>query len=365
MSKTRKILSLLIAVVMVFGVFSVCAFAAGNIKNDSDDTHTQTWALSEPVKNNDGSWSVDVKLTTNYPTGTIQFVVKNDDGNATLTGVKLGAAVPASYNADISKGLKGKVMITPKTSTVASLAGVAIDGVVATLTYTVADGKQATIAIENNPKTAENVDGTLIAACCKDVVSSDLLIGQTVTSTGVSRTLGTAANPELYVIEGTGGVIDTTRNDLNEEGDGLVNGYLYGVEPEEYQAITDVFDVKNGEIEIVDNSNECDCGTGTLVQVKNKDGTVVETYVLVLFGDVDGDGSIGTFDSTIIDLHDSYMLETDSGRIESPVILLAGDVDFDGDVTTFDSTIIDLHDSYMLESDSGRLMQADMIDLLS
>lgn len=339
MSKTRKILSLLIAVVMVFGVFSVCAFAAGNIKNDSDDTHTQTWALSEPVKNNDGSWSVDVKLTTNYPTGTIQFVVKNDDGNATLTGVKLGAAVPASYNADISKGLKGKVMITPKTSTVASLAGVAIDGVVATLTYTVADGKQATIAIENNPKTAENVDGTLIAACCKDVVSSDLLIGQTVTSTGVSRTLGEAANPELYVIEGTGGVIDENR------------GYIYGIDVVEGETVEDVFEVTDGgSFEITANDfGGAETGTGSLLTVLDADGEPTgEQYYIVIFGDVTGDGWMDPDDTAYILQYDAGVRDDLSvlGDLGDDFYLFAGDVTGDAYADPDDT-------AYILQVDAG------------
>lgn len=367
MSKTRKILSLLVAVVMVFGVFSVCALAAGNdVKADSDTTHTQEWALSEPQKNSDGSWSVDVTLKTNYPTGAIQFVVTNADGNATLKSATLGAAVPAAYNATISKNAtKGKVMITPQTSNVSVLAGEAVDGVIATLTYTVADGKQATIAIANSPKTVDNVDGTLLAAYCKDLVSSDMLIGQTVTSTGVSRTLGESAKPELYVIEGTGGVIDTTRTDLNKVGDGAVTGYIYGVEPEEYQPITDVFAVKNGTMEIVNNSYDSDCGTGTLVQVKNKAGTVVETYVLIIFGDLDGDGAITGEDALTMIYSDAYMLEQyETYNLESvPYLWFAGDIDVDNNISGEDAINAIYHDAYMY-GNNYRLYQSEVISKL-
>lgn len=384
MSKTRKILSLLVAVVMVFGVFSVCALAAGNdVKADSDTTHTQEWALSEPQKNSDGSWSVDVTLKTNYPTGAIQFVVTNADGNATLKSATLGAAVPAAYNATISKNAtKGKVMITPQTSNVSVLAGEAVNGVIATLTYTVADGKQATIAIANSPKIVDNVDGTLLAAYCKDLVSSDMLIGQTVTSTGVSRTLGESAKPELVVKEGTNGVIDTTRTALvtEDESTYTVDGLLYGVETSKDvddgtnnvdQTIADVFEVKNGTMNIVKNDANSSCGTGTKVQVLDKSGNVVATYVLVIFGDINGDGRINSIDANFAELHDiGYYPDGDDGdgEITDTVKLFAADVNADGRVNPTDSNMMSLSDiGYYPDGDDGDgvMSQFEIMEKLS
>ena len=112
---SKKILSVLVAIMMVASMLSVCAFAASYSYEDEDTAaeYTQDWALGEPVDNGDGTWSVDVYLTTNYATGPIQFVLTNSDNTvATIEDVILGDAIPADYSATLSVSKsKGKVMI--------------------------------------------------------------------------------------------------------------------------------------------------------------------------------------------------------------------------------------------------------------
>ena len=64
MSKTRKLLSVVLALAMLVSVFAVSANAYGY--EDENAAYTQTWDLSEPVDNGDGTYSVDVLLKTNY-----------------------------------------------------------------------------------------------------------------------------------------------------------------------------------------------------------------------------------------------------------------------------------------------------------
>lgn len=372
MSKTRKILSVVLALVMAVSMLAIGA-SAGYEAGENATNYTQTWALSEPVDNGDGTYSVDVSLTTNYPTGAIQFVVTNSDSTvATLKDAKLGSAIPAAYGATINKSAsKGKVVIIP-TTTEDTITAQAIDGVVATLTYTYSGSGSANIAIENSPKSETNVNGSLIAARMSDgdVVTGDMITGQKVISVGETRTIGgsAAVPPTLAVVEGTGGVIDTDRTELNVDGD-TVTGYIYGVEPENYESVTDVFEVTgDGSIEVVANDAGSEAGTGTIVNVLDADGEVVETYVLVIFGDIDGDGAITADDAAYIELHAAYMYyENDcSGQIESPVVLFAADVDISEDASADDASYVELSAAYMYyENDAeGKMLQSTIIGLM-
>lgn len=365
MSKTRKILSVVLALVMAVSMLAIGASAAYE-SGDNATNYTQTWALSEPVDNGNGTYSVDVSLKTNYPTGAIQFVITNSDSTvATLKDAKLGSAIPAAYGATINKSAsKGKVVIIP-TTTEDTITAQAIDGVIATLTYTYSGSGSANIAIQNSPKSETNVNGSLIAARMSDgdVVTGDMITGQKVISVGETRTIGaSAAAPTLAVVEGTGGVIDTDRTELNADGD-TVTGYIYGVEPENYESVTDVFEVTgDGSLEVVANDAGSEAGTGTIVNVLDADGETVETYVLVIFGDIDGDGAITAADYYDAQLHDAWGYG-DTGRIESPVVLFAGDIDLDMDITASDAYNYELHDAWGY-GDSGRLYQSEIIEQL-
>lgn len=362
MSKTRKILSVVLALVMAVSMLAIGASAAYE-SGDNATNYTQTWALSEPVDNGNGTYSVNVSLKTNYPTGAIQFVITNSDSTvATLKDAKLGSAIPAAYGATINKSAsKGKVVIIP-TTTEDTITAQAIDGVIATLTYTYSGSGSANIAIQNSPKSATNVNGSLIAARMSDgdVVTGDMITGQKVISVGETRTIGaSAAAPTLAVVEGTGGVIDTDRTELNVDGD-TVTGYIYGVEPENYESVTDVFEVTgDGSLEVVANDAGSEAGTGTIVNVLDADGETVETYVLVIFGDLDGDGEITSLDANIAKLHELW-LYGDNGQLEDAPFIFAGDLDIDGEITSLDANVMQLHELWMY-GDDGRLLQADII----
>lgn len=365
---SKKILSVVLALVMVVSCLAVSAFAG--YENDEDAAlYTQTWALSEPVDNGDGTWSVDVSLTTNYPTGAIQFVITNTDNTvAAIKSAAVGDAIPDGYAATISaSNTTGKVIIVPSTVGAETITASAINGVIATITYTYSGSGSATIAIANDPKTENNPAGSLIAARMDDgdVVTGGLVTGQTVLSVGESKKIGAAATaPELAVIDGTIGVIDTSRTEYGFLGD-TCDGYIYGVEVDMGETIESVFEViGDGTMEIVPTELGSDCATGTLVNVLDLDSNVVATYVFILFGDVNGDGEGTADDASFIEDHEGWMygLDPDTGDVVLGVegrlpaeAAFAGDVNGDGEATADDASFVADHEGWMfgLDPDTG------------
>ena len=380
MSKTRKLISVLVALMMVVSMFALTANAAGYEDDETAAEYTQDWALGEPVDNGDGTWSVDVYLTTNYGTGPIQFVLTNTDTSvAAIDEVILGDAIPEDYNATVSVSKsKGKVMIIADTAGVATIVAEEIDGVIATVVYTYAGEGTAEIAIDDNAKSATNVAGTLIAARMSDgdVVTGDPITGQTVTvGEAVVIGGGAAEAPTLGVVDGTIGVIDTSRTSEycddsgNPVDEGVFTGYIFGVEPESSETVDAIFEVVgDGELEIIATEAGSEAGTGTIVNVLDLDGNVVESYVLVIFGDVNGDGAVDSADSGDIELHDNWAYEMgpDGMRMGLAYQVFAGDVNVDDSVDSSDSGDLELHDNWAYEngSDGMRMYQTDVMALL-
>ncbi len=370
MSKMRKLLSVVVALMMVVSMFALVANAAGYESEEDAPNYTQAWALSEPADNGDGTYTVYVSLTTNYATGPIQFVLTNTDTSvAAIESVTLGDAIPESYNATVSVSkAKGKVMIIADTSATGTITGEAIDGVIATVVYTYAGSGSAEIAIEDDAKSATNVGGSLIAARMDngDLVTGNPITGQTVT-VGDSVIIGGGAAPTLAVIDGTIGVIDTSRTEIGEFEITNVTGYIFGVDPALGEDVNSVFTV-SGDGELVITETDNGQGTGTIVDVVDLDGNVVESYCLIIFGDVTGDGFITVDDSINIELSDGLMYEEggDGMCICAPELNFAGDVTADEMLTVDDSINIELSDGLMYEegADGMCLYQSDVMALL-
>ncbi len=323
MSKTRKILSLVLALVMIVSTFAVSAFAAASYESDEDieaGKYNQTWALSGPADNGDNTYTVDVNLTTDYATGAIQFVLTNTAAaSVTYYDIALGDAIPVAYKAQISAfekvnddgTSKVTVMIIPTTENVSTISAVALDGVIAQVTYTLVSGS-ATIALDNNPSSAANPAGTLIAGRASDgnLVTSDMITGQNVevTAGAESVIIGNAALPSDLAKKSTaeaGIIIDKTHT-FNSAYDGAYDGVVFGFT----QAANNTFMNTNYLINNLEATNEgtltfsrsigkTGYGTGTVITVTGKDGGT-KTYVVVIFGDVDGNGLINVNDTTAV-----------------------------------------------------------------
>lgn len=368
---SKKILSIVLALALALSCFAVSAFAAGSIAYESDEDaalYNQAWALEST--NSGNVYTVKVLLTADYDVGPIQFKVLKtvSNGTITLTNAVAGDAIPAEWNADVSfSDTTGKVAVIPNPEETAAY-GIAnpTAACVAELTYTVSDGAAGSLVIDvADAKNAAKPNGTLIAARMddKNVVTSTAYTGQTVSQDTNTVTIGSASvAPKLAVIDGTIGVIDTSRTAIDDDDssmepiEGGCTGYIYGVEPEDGQTVADVFEViGDGTMNVIGTDNGE--GTGSMVQVLDLDGNVVAEYVLIIFGDVTGDGQITTDDSGAVELHDAYVYgynfdtwEPDAnypnGRM-LPYQIFAADLNGDTEATTDDSGAIELHDAYV------------------
>lgn len=313
---SKKIISVMLALVLVLSAFATVAFAATSyeaLDDEGKSEYTQTWALGEPVKGTDGKYTVTVSLTTNYPTGAIQFQVEETDANdvIALESVALGSAI--GYDAEITKNSSGLVLIIPQTSADSNLIEAeAIDGVIATLTYSYTGTGSADIAIKNDPVTEETPYGTLIAARMgnSNIVSTNFIVGQTVESTGEKRTIGETTAPADLAVKSAytskGIVIDTAKTF-----GGAYAGVVYGLDlPADSNSqigttsltaayYTERFEATNGGTLSVTKtpyiSRPASYGTGTTLKVTGTDGNS-KTYLVVIFGDVNGDSKINTND---------------------------------------------------------------------
>lgn len=374
---SKKLLSVVLALALVFSCFAVSAFAIGGIgyeDNDADkETYAQTWALGEPVQNPDGTYSVDVKLKAAYGVGTMQFVVKktiSGAGSLTLTGVAVGEDIPAVWLATAPfSDASSKVMIVPNPTVDAVPAlDCTTEKVVATLTYTASADVSATLSIDLNAKTQENPGGTLFAARMSDgnVVTGTSILGQNVNPTN-TVTIGSAAStpPTLVAIDGTLGVVDTSRTmldewDIDEDGDTQeVTGYLFGYDVDANTAVEELFEVEgDGEMVIEATAEGVETATGAIVKVVDNGGNVVESYVFILFGDVDGNGAADATDASLVELHDAWMYG-DYSRMYS-YQEVAADIFVDGAADATDASNIELHDAWML-GDNSRIDVAGII----
>jgi hypothetical protein len=357
MSKTRKVLGIIMAVALVLNLTAIAVFAA------DDSTTTNEWTIvsdaftTEPTLNN--TFTVSVQLLADYALGPVQFAL---DYDSTSFGIAASGAISVAgypydatvqYNYDSANGLL-RVVIVPDTQGLSTLPAVSLSTATTIATITLTYLAPGTIEIANDYKTDTNINGTLCAfrslqEDLLDCEAGDLLYGQTPTITAGDHEIGTAAVTELAVIDGTGGVIDN------------VNMFVYGVEmTEEYQMIEDVFEATSGGYIEVDQSTYT--GTGAQVYVFKADDTLVATYTFILFGDIDGDGEITAIDASVAEFHDAWNYGP-TGRIEEEMFLFAGDLDGDMEITAIDASIAEFHDAWNY-GPTGRLTQADVIALL-
>ena len=329
MSKSRKILGALLAVVMVISMFSICAFAAGDTfyENAEDAAkYTQSWSLGTPVSQGGTTYTVQVMLSTNYPVGPIAFRLEG----ANVTGVVAGSEYysnPLSTTSDT-----GMVLMIPDTTD--TVPAISVNGHIATVTYTT-NNANGVVTIANDPKNADNPGGSLVAARCTagTVNASNFGVGQ-VASVG-----GEIINPpavETPVLTGVNGAV------VNDS-----NNYVYGIPGKTADVKT--YLSTTGYVEVAANDAGVKNGTGAVINLytDSSKGTLVKSYTLVIFGDLDGDGEVALPDAGILSQYANYVTDADS---LTGAYYFAGDLDGDGETALPDSGILSQYANYVTDT---------------
>lgn len=315
MTKAKKAIGVILAVVMLATMFAFGSLAV----TPGNATFTVTPSATN-VEVND-TVTVTVKVTTDYYASAVGVPVHFDAslfdfvaGSFTPNTDIYGAAGSADYRANYDDNGCFTVAFAPKSEVAGAKATVLTDVTLFTFQLTAkANGVSPVQLKAEDQKTAANMTGTLY---CGQQPTSELdysqtvLVGQTFTLNNSSVTIGSAAAPELVAKAGTTGVVDSA------------NKYVYGVAVGTTAA--DYFEATNGgTLEwAVGDASSVD-GTGATVTLKDASGAVVDTYTLIIFGDVNGDGSVTAAD--YIAVKDVVL----GASIEGP-FAVAADVDGSG-----------------------------------
>lgn len=324
MTKAKKAISVVLAVVMIAGLFAFGAFAA-------DQNATIAVSASETQVEVGATVTVTVAATTDYYAAATSVPVYYDAAAFDLVPDSVTPSTDlygAGYtDTAINTTEAGCVMVAfiPKAGGTAKQLS---NTTLFTFRLTAKANAQASpIATKaEDQKTATNIGGKLYlgAYSTADVNTATVTaVGQKFTLTNTAVTIGSAAAPELVVTEDTTGYIDEARK------------YVYGVKAGD--EATAYFEATNGgSIEMVANEAGATNGTGAQLQLKGADGAVLDTYTLIIFGDVDGTGAVDATDSAVIM---RYVADSVTNELTDNAFF-AADVDASSVVDATDSATI-------------------------
>lgn len=323
MTKAKKAIGVILAVVMLATMFAFGSLAVtpGNATFTVTPSATQV-EVGDTV-------TVTVAVTTDYYAGPIGVPVHYDaalfdyvEGSFTPNTDIYGAGA-ADTNSFNNNGCF-TVAFAPKSEVAGAKATVLNDVTLFTFQLTAkANGVSPVQLKAEDQKALGNMTGKLYCGqkANATITSEDIMIGQTFTLNNSSVTIGSAAAPELVAKAGTTGVVDSA------------NKYVYGVAAGTPAA--DYFEATNGgtlEWAVGDATSED--GTGATVTLKDASGAVVDTYTLIVFGDLNGDGNVDSTDSATIMQSVARIAEL------TEIQTFAGDLNADGNCDSTDSASI-------------------------
>ena len=365
MKNKNKIIAIIVAIVLVASIFVVGTVA--NTKNTSIAISIDKTELLAGQ-----SATVTVTASADYPVATASIPVFYDktmvtvsDETATLTGYDVAevttdsTAVDSSKiyaNTDIDIRKFGFVLVTyigGVNDTVSTIDNKTV------LTFTITaksdvSGDALVKCVTESAKTDNNVAGMLYFGSTTSgaIITS---IPENVENINVSATLGSvklvSEAPELILTElGTG--VSVINTDIGTSSGEYV-GLLYGVDTINGESLEDYFTTESGSVEFCENENGV-LSTGSVVLLKDNNGNVVEKYVFVYFGDVNGDGTVDITDSADIEAHDQWLATFD----DDSAAYYAADVNYDGTVDITDSADVEAQDQWLAELDSQATIAA-------
>ncbi len=356
MVKSKKILSLALAVVMALSMLTVGVFAAVTTPTA---TFTVTSSAAEVANGDVITITVTANATEDFYAGPMSLPIEYDA--SLFEYVADSATVSDIYGAGVTKSVvktdSGKltVALTPTTSgtvTAPNLNGANLTVLTFKLKAIGTTGS-STIAIADDQKTASNISGKFYCGSFdgSNPMTDELTeIGQTLNRVGTTVAYAAAGTPELILTDiGTenGAKI---RTDLCT-GSGEFAGCVFGIDTLNSENIEDYVTTVVGSVEVVENS-EGNMSTGATILLKDTTGEVVATYVFIYFGDVNGDGAVDITDAAMVEAHDQWVETIE----EDTAAYYASDVNYDAVVDITDSAAIEAQDQWVEELEAQNVI---------
>lgn len=352
MTKAKKALSLVLAVVMMFGVVSVIAFAndypgGGQNAAITLEYDKSSYAAGETV-------TVTAKLTSDYYVAATSIPLQYDAAVVDYVANTTAKGATGLYGSAAATEMVANTMVTSDSKNILDVAFNPLSGQSATAAiYSSAvtlftaqftaksaiSSTKAVFGVLSDQKAMSHQAGKLYVGAYEtaDVTSQVYTTGQVLTFPTIET--APVGTPELVLTDhGTeiGAVISNTLC-TGDGFDGCVMGIdTLGVGPEgTMEALIDSLTTEVGSVVInTDASNGIET-TGTTIELYDAESNLVATYVFVFFGDLDQDGTITASDGAIAsDYENTYE------GLDTEYMLLAADVDFDTAVTASDGGIL-------------------------
>lgn len=301
MTKAKKAIGVILAVVMLATMFAFGSFAV-------EPGHaTLTVTPSATQIENGETVTVTVALTTDYFVGDLSIPVHYDAAlfdyvegsftpNAEIYGVA-GAASTGAYNNANEGWLRATFSYLVQTA--GAKAQVLTNVTLFTFQLKAkADGVSPVELHAADQKTVANPNGKLICGqkANASLTSADIMFGQELTLNNASVTIGSAAAPELQLSE-TGAANGVIIDRVSMCNDG--NGFIYGIDTDQGASIEEALTTPAGSIRVTENSQGA-MSTGATIELLDGSGNVLETYIFVFFGDVNGNGMVDPDDVTAV-----------------------------------------------------------------
>ena len=368
-NKKSKIIAFVLAFVLLIATVVVTSVANAktvDIYVESDKTELLAGE----------SATISVKATTNFSVATMSIPVFYDktlvdvrEATATLTEYDVANTTTESQSVDTEKIYEnteidsdkfGFVLVTYIGGANKEVAESIENEVVLTFKITAktdVSGNAAVKVVQESAKTDDNVAGMLyfgattngatINSIPENIEKIDLAMGTT------NVKIGELNNPPTLEVKSSDEFeyADYVVLDKANTNNGEYTGIIYGIDTldqnEAMEVLTenglsDALMVSTGdETHVVITPNEQgNESTDAIILIKDADGNILETYVFVYFGDIDGDAMISANDALIAEYYEA----TYEG-INSYAQYVAADVDTDGMPSANDALIMEYYEA--------------------
>ena len=165
------------------------------------------------------------------------------------------------------------------------------------------------------------------------------------------------AAPELILTEdgaAKGAIVDTTSVATSAV------GFIYGINVDAGETVENYFETPAGSVRVTPNDFNV-VSTGATIELLDDKGTVVETYMFIFFGDVNGDGWVDATDVTAVEGINSFM-DFDYAPGDGTCESMAMDINGDGWIDATDVTYVEGVNSFMdfpMQSDTAAVVSAN------